>query len=53
MIVPVGAFITFENEEGLQRCLSLQINKNNVKILGEKPHVKPATEPTNIIWENR
>jgi len=24
LIVPVGAFVTFESEEGLQRCLTLR-----------------------------
>jgi hypothetical protein len=53
LLIPVGAFITFESEEGLHRCLSLKTNTTNVRILGEKPRVKPAPEPTNIIWENR
>ncbi len=47
--VPVGAFITFESEEGVQRML----NSNNIKILGETPEVEKAPEPSNIIWENR
>ena len=50
--IPVGAFITFESEEGFQRCLALK-NKSKVQILGQKFQVKEATEPTNIIWENR
>ena len=52
MMIPVGAFITFEEEEGYQRCLALQ-DKSKVQILGQRMKVKPATEPTNIIWENR
>jgi hypothetical protein len=52
-MVPVGAFITFESEEGLQRCLSLRNSESKVQILGEKPKLKEAPEPTNIIWENR
>jgi hypothetical protein len=49
----VGAFVTFQNEEGYQRCLTLQKSSSKVQILGQKPAVIPAPEPTNIIWENR
>ena len=53
LIVPVGAFITFESEEGLQRCLTLKDKESQVTVLGRKPEIKEAPEPTNIIWENR
>lgn len=54
LIVPTSAFITFESEEGLQRCLAIKDPKYyNVTLLGERPKVKSAPEPTNIIWENR
>ena len=53
LIVPVGAFVTFESEEGLQRCLTLKDKESQVTVLGRKPEIKEAPEPTNIIWENR
>lgn len=54
MIVPVSAFVTFESEEGVQRCLALSQQKyHHIKVLGEHPIAKKAPEPTNIIWENR
>lgn len=53
MIVPVGAFVTFESEEGFQRCITLKRKESTVKILGERPKLKSASEPTDIIWENR
>jgi len=53
LLIPVGAFVTFEGEEGLQRFLSLPENKHQVTILGKKPQIEKAPEPTNIIWENR
>lgn len=50
---PVGAFIIFEEEDGI--IIALEESKNNpdAKLLGQKMNFKPATEPTNIIWENR
>jgi hypothetical protein len=38
MMIPVGAFITFEEEEGYQRCLALQ-DKSKVQILGQRMKV--------------
>ena len=52
IMIPVGAFITFESEEGFQRCLTLQ-GRPKVQVLGQRMQLKAATEPTNIIWENR
>jgi len=52
-MIAVGSFVTFENEEGYQRCLTLKKRTSKVQILGQKPKLKPAPEPTNIIWENR
>ena len=57
---PVTAFLTFENEEGLNRC----INYNETvmdddafleyrTLLGEPVKIEEASEPTDIIWENR
>jgi len=48
---PVCAFITFEEEEGYQTASRIKAHK--VKLLGENIDIRPATEPTNIIWENR
>ena len=53
MYCATGAFITFESEEGLQRCLSLDNKNTKVRILGQRPLLKAAPEPTNVIWENR
>lgn len=41
---PVKAFITFETQEGYERAIRYKEN-------GRKT-LKPAVEPTNIIWEN-
>lgn len=51
--MPVGAFVTFESEEGINRCLKAAEKKSPVRILGEPLQAQAATEPTNIIWENR
>ena len=51
-MTPVSAFISFESEEGLQRMLELE-HKSDFIFLGSSVAVKEATEPTNIIWENR
>lgn len=57
---PVTAFLTFENEEGLNRCKSYSDVvtsddqfKHMETILGEKLSFEDAAEPTDIIWENR
>jgi len=58
---PVCAFITFEEEEGYQTAcrmgkkrglLGAKISHKYI-VLGDKFEIEPATEPTNIIWENR
>ena len=56
---PVSCFMTMENEEG--KCRADMYNENVKKpmysryqtFLGEKIDVQPATEPTDIIGENR
>eukprot|EP00347_Sterkiella_histriomuscorum_P023421 403334704 len=53
LMIAVGAFVTFENEEGYQRCLTLKNRSSKVQVLGKKAQVREAPEPTNIIWENR
>lgn len=57
---PVTAFITFENEEGLNRALNYHeaVDKDPTKqdlktLLGEELNIEAASEPTDIIWENR
>jgi hypothetical protein len=53
IMTPVSCFITFESEEGKQRCLQLVNPRTNIRILNEYPKLTEASEPTNIIWENR
>lgn len=64
---PVCAFITFESDDGYNAALSYTIKKKWYQreeendpdgpiqrtIFNEVPYFKAATEPTNIIWENR
>lgn len=50
---PVSAFIIFEEEDGVIAALDLSEYDPEAEMLGQKMHLKPATEPTNIIWENR
>jgi len=59
---PVSAFITFESEEGLNRCVRYNeiikndetlLNKGYDKLLGQPLNFENASEPTDIIWENR
>jgi hypothetical protein len=57
---PVTAFLTFENEEGLNRCKAYtDVVENNdefkhmEKVLDVKLEFEDAAEPTDIIWENR
>jgi hypothetical protein len=57
---PVSAFLTFENEEGLNRCLNYNETVQDDEdfeefrtLLGEELDLQEASEPTDIIWENR
>jgi len=62
---PVCAFITFKSDDGYSEALSYSkklqwYEKKNVEedfehemILNSDPYFTAATEPTNIIWENR
>jgi len=52
-MTPVSCFVTFESEEGYQRALYLKSSASNVTILGQRPFIEEATEPTNVIWEHR
>ena len=56
---PVTAFLTFENEEGLNRCKNYKDTVQQVEfkeireLLGQELDFEEAAEPTDIIWENR
>ena len=68
MTTPVVAFITFESDDGYNTAISYSKKKKWYQshdheheegapvqrtIFNEIPYFIPATEPTNIIWENR
>jgi len=62
LTTPVTAFITFNSDDGLNEALlyakSIKLFENDPdfvhkKIMGVDPAFAQATEPTNIIWENR
>lgn len=57
---PCSAFVTFEEEEGYNRACKLSemigagtYPKHFEYLLTEKMELQPASEPTDIIWENR
>jgi len=50
LTVPVSAFITFEEEDA--KILALR-NRTTKQLLGKPMHFQNASEPTDIIWENR
>jgi hypothetical protein len=57
---PVSAFLTFENEEGLNRCINYNQTveddpdfEDYRTLLDEPIEILEASEPTDIIWENR
>lgn len=47
---PTACFIVFEEEDACNMALSL---KTDSKLLGQTMRFKRASEPTDIIWENR
>lgn len=49
---PVSVFATFENEEGYQRACAYE-NYAQRAICGQKFELQEASEPSDIIWENR
>jgi hypothetical protein len=64
LVRPCSVFMTFESEEGLQRALKFdectadpssdQEVKDQRVWLGDKViEIQPASEPSDIIWENR
>ena len=50
LTVPVSAFITFEEEDG--KIVALK-NTSQQTLLGNTMFLHSASEPTDIIWENR
>lgn len=51
---PVFAFLTFENEAGYEVARKFSEDQNDdAQLLECKINIKEATEPTDIIWENR
>jgi hypothetical protein len=56
---PVTAFLTFENEEGLNRCKAYKDTVTAAEfadirtLLDQELDFEDAAEPTDIIWENR
>jgi len=57
---PCSIFATFESEEGYNRAIKYhqQVNEGilpraYLKLLGKEFEMQPASEPTDIIWENR
>ena len=47
---PTAAFITFEEEDACILALKLETEQT---LLGQPIKFKSASEPTDIIWENR
>ena len=50
LTVPTSAFITFEEEDG--KIIALR-NRTEAQLLGKPIRFITASEPTDIIWENR
>jgi len=66
---PVSAFMTFENEESFRRAIEYGANEDNIELYAERYQplvqekwwndvnaridIKQASEPSDIIWENR
>jgi len=48
---PTAAFITFEEEDA--KLLAMSNNKREKKFYGKNLEFLDASEPTDIIWENR
>lgn len=57
---PVVAFVTFQTQEGFERCEKHLFKesrhgdkkKKGLSLLGCPADIKEAPEPSNIIWEN-
>lgn len=48
----MSLFVTFETEEGHARACAYN-DYPKEKILGQELDLQEASEPTDIIWENR
>lgn len=48
---PTAAFVTFEDED--HKTLALNLNKKKKEFMGRPLVFAEASEPTDIIWENR
>jgi len=60
MQTPCSAFVTFESEEGYNRAVmynqmisELEEFSHFKTFLYQEIEVKPASEPSDILWENR
>ena len=53
MTRPTAAFITFENDLGKMLAVEADDVDKERKLLGRVMKFKNASEPTDIIWENR
>ena len=51
LIRPTSAFITFEEEDSRQ--VALKFDQESKMIHGQQIRFEVASEPTDIIWENR
>ena len=65
MVEPVAAFVTFNSQEGFERCINhmgctkdlfefpvYNPSGSSLRLLGEEQEVFEASEPSDIIWEN-
>ena len=50
---PTAAFITFDNDLGKNLATEAAERDGERKLLGRVMKFKSASEPTDIIWENR
>lgn len=59
MQMPCSVFLSFENEEGYNRAAryndtcEMEEFQQYKEFLGHEIEVKEASEPTDILWENR
>lgn len=52
--LPCSVFVSFETEEGNNRAIAYNDKENpQMNFLGEHIEIQDASEPSDIIWENR